>query len=334
MCHSPFSSPARTNCCRMKGRAMDLLDTADNTVRMRKSADIPARLDRLPVMAPHIVWISILAINLALEYYDNALFAYTMPAIADSTGLSLGQLGTVSSAFFVGMVAGALAGGWLSDRFGRRQVLVWSTLLYSLGALATAFAPNFEAMILARFVTGVGVQAATSVLLVYVAEMFPSKTRGRFVSILTMGFVVVAPLVALLALVTIPGGGPDTWRHLFIIGSVGLLIAPLVRLVLPESVRWHISRGQFDRLSRSSKSSRPVRCAADRSAICRWSPAPTPSSSRSARSSGTGGCCASSPSYPWAISVPPWATTCSVTGLCTRSSTASATPKPTHTRSS
>ncbi|MFE7416156.1 MFS transporter [Rhodococcus sp. NPDC057529] len=231
----------------MKGRTMDLLDSADKNVRTRKSGDVPARLDRLPVMAPHIVWIAILAVNLALEYYDNALFAYTMPAIADSTGLSLGQLGTVSSAFFVGMVAGAVAGGWLSDRFGRRQVLVWSTVLYSLGALATAFAPNFEAMILARFVTGVGVQAATSVLLVYVAEMFPSKTRGRFVSILTTGFVIVAPLVALLALVTIPGGGPDTWRHLFIIGSVGLLIAPLARLVLPESVRWYISRGQIDK---------------------------------------------------------------------------------------
>lgn len=223
---------------------MKAVNTVDTFTRPN-GVQLAARLDRLPVTTPHIIWISILAVNLALEYYDNALFAYVMPAIAEHTGLGLGQLGTVSSAFFVGMVVGAVVGGRLSDRVGRRQVLVWSTVIYSLGALATAFATGFEAMLFARFVTGVGVQAATSVLLVYVAEMFPSKTRGRFASVLTTGFVVVAPLVALLALVAIPNGGPDTWRHLFIIGSIGLLIAPAVRFGLPESVRWQISRQQF-----------------------------------------------------------------------------------------
>ncbi|MCP2279673.1 MFS transporter [Nocardia amikacinitolerans] len=225
---------------------MNPLNTMDTAAHV-DGARLAARLDRLPVISPHIVWISILAINLALEYYDNALFAYVLPSIAENTGLSLPQLGTVGSAFFIGMVVGALAGGRLSDRFGRRQILVWATVVYSAGALATAFATSFEVMMFARFITGLGVQAATSVLLVYVAEMFPSKTRGRFASVLTTGFVVVAPLVAFLAMVAIPNGGPDTWRHLFVIGSVGLVIAPLARYVLPESVRWQISRGQWDK---------------------------------------------------------------------------------------
>ncbi|NKX87056.1 MFS transporter [Nocardia coubleae] len=228
---------------------MTPLDTMDTAASV-SGARLAARLDRLPVISPHIAWISVLAINLALEYYDNALFAYVLPSIAESTGLSLPQLGTVGSAFFVGMVVGALAGGRLSDRFGRRQILIWATVVYSAGALATAFATSFEAMLFARFITGLGVQAATSVLLVYVAEMFPSKTRGRFASVLTTGFVVVAPLVAFLALVAIPNGGPDTWRHLFIIGSAGLVIAPIARFILPESVRWQISRGRYDEAER------------------------------------------------------------------------------------
>ncbi|MEV0336949.1 MFS transporter [Nocardia sp. NPDC050717] len=223
-------------------RPLDTLEADAHT----DGARLAARLDRLPVIPPHIVWISVLAINLALEYYDNALFAYVLPSIAENTGLSLPQLGTVGSTFFVGMIVGALGGGRLSDRFGRRQVLIWATVVYSAGALATAFATSFEAMMFARFITGLGVQAATSVLLVYVAEMFPSKTRGRFASVLTTGFVIVAPLVAFLAMVAIPNGGPDTWRHLFIIGSVGLVIAPLARVILPESVRWQISRGKLD----------------------------------------------------------------------------------------
>ncbi|WP_223281069.1 MFS transporter [Streptomyces antnestii] len=241
------SCPRVPRCRRMKGRTMDRSDTAEKAVRVRNAADMSARLDRLPVMTPHIIWIAILAANLALEFYDNALFAYVMPAIKENTGFTLGQIGTVNTAFFVGMVVGGLGGGRLSDRSGRRSVLVWGTVLYSFGALATALSPNFELMLIARVVTGIGVQAAASVLLVYVAEMFPSKTRGRFVSVLTSGFVVIAPTIALLALVVVPHGGPNTWRHLFLIGGIGLVIAPLVRFLIPESVRWYASHGQIDK---------------------------------------------------------------------------------------
>lgn len=222
-------------------------ESASTYVRL----ELAARMDRLPVRWPHIAWISILAINLALQYYDDALFAYVMPSIAEHTGMSVGQLGVVTSMFFVGMVVGALIGGRLADRFGRRPVIVWGTLLYGVGAVATALASTFEVMLVARFVTGVGVQAATSMVLVYVAEMFPTKTRGRFVSVLTLGFVVVAPLIALLALVAIPGGGPNTWRHLFLIGGVAVLIAPIARFVLPESVRWDSWRGSIERAERT-----------------------------------------------------------------------------------
>lgn len=226
---------------------MTLLDTEAGPASEKNPAEIPARLDRLPVLAPHILWITILTANLALQYYDNALFAYVIPAIVENAGLTLGQVGMVSTAFFLGMVIGGLFGGRLADRFGRRSILVWGTVLYSLGAIATGLAPNFETMLIARVVTGVGVQAATSALLVYIAEMFPAKTRGRFVSIVTSAFVIVSPIVALLALVTVPNGGPDTWRHLFIVGGVGLLVAPLARFLMPESVRWHISRDAVEK---------------------------------------------------------------------------------------
>ncbi len=184
-----------------------------------ESADLAARLDRLPVMLPHVVWISILTVNLMLEYYDNALFAYIVPAIQESTGLGLGRIGMVGTAFFIGMVLGGLVGGRLSDRFGRRWVLVRGTVLYSSGAVLTTFAPNYELLLVSRVITGIGVQAAGAALLVYIAEMFPSATRGRFMSIVTSAFVIIAPVVALLALVVIPDGGPDTWRHLFGVGA-------------------------------------------------------------------------------------------------------------------
>ncbi|WP_321845091.1 MULTISPECIES: MFS transporter [Paraburkholderia] len=219
------------------------MNRSDMAVRF----NLLARLDRVPVLATHYLWAALLAANLMLEYYDNAIFAYAIPTIKKYTNLSLEQIGYVTSAFFVGMIIGALAGGLLSDKFGRRSVLVWSTSLYSLGALATAFAPGYETMLAARVVTGIGVQAATSVLLVYVAEMFPRKARGRFASIVSSGYVVAGIGAAALTMFVLPHGGPNAWRHLLIAGSVGLLIAPMVRFTVPESVRWLASRGQFVR---------------------------------------------------------------------------------------
>ncbi|SPS00702.1 MFS transporter [Cupriavidus taiwanensis] len=222
----------------------------NTVVRPDKPYSILARLDRLPVMASHYVWAALLAANLMLEYYDNAIFAYASPTIKAHTNLSTEQLGLISSAFFIGMIIGALAGGRLSDRWGRRSVLVWTTVLYSLGALATAFAPTYETILASRVVTGIGVQAATSVLLVYIAEMFPGNARGRFVSIVTIGFVVSGVGAAALAMFYLPHSSTGAWRNLFLAGSVGLLIAPLVRVILPESVRWCVSCGRFDRAER------------------------------------------------------------------------------------
>ena len=219
-------------------------------VRPDKPASILARLDRLPVMASHYVWAALLAANLMLEYYDNAIFAYASPTIKAHTSLSTEQIGFISSAFFIGMLVGALVGGRLSDQWGRRSVLVWTTVLYSLGALATAFAPTYETILASRVVTGIGVQAATSVLLVYIAEMFPGKARGRFVSIVTFGFVVSGIGAAALAMFYRPHSSSEAWRNLFLGGSIGLLIAPLARFILPESVRWCVSRRQFDRADR------------------------------------------------------------------------------------
>ncbi|MDG4275143.1 MFS transporter [Pseudomonas aeruginosa] len=206
-----------------------------------------ARLDRLPVLASHYVWAALLAVNLMLEYYNNAIFAYASPTIKAHTGLSTEQIGVISSVFFVGMILGALVGGRLSDKLGRRSVLVWSTVLCSLGALATAFAPDYGTMLVSRAVTGIGVQAATSVLLVYIAEMFPSGSRGRFVSLVTIGFVLSGVGAAALTMYYLPNGTADAWRHLFVAGGIGLLIAPVARFVLPESVRWCVAQRHFGR---------------------------------------------------------------------------------------
>lgn len=215
--------------------------------RDRSPAQLVARMDRLPVLGIHVVWIVLLTANLGLEYYDNALFSYLLPHIMSDVRVDLGQIGVITSAFFVGMIVGAIIGGRLSDRFGRRNVLVIATVMYSLGALVTSLSTDFTTLFLARLFTGVGVQAATSALLIYVAEMFPGKARGRVASIVTGAFVIMTPVVGYLALVTVPNGGVHAWRVLFGWGAIGLVLVPLVLLLMPESVRWQLSRGNLDK---------------------------------------------------------------------------------------
>ena len=203
--------------------------------------NINSRLDRLPVTKHHVLWLVVLGLAFLIETFDLSVFAYVAPSIRENWNLSLGQVGVVTSAGFIGMFVGAVAGGRLSDRFGRRPVLIWASVLYSLMSLLSAVAPNFEIMFLSRIFTGVGVQAATGVLLVYVGEMFPRTKRGRSFTVLMFIGYFGSPATALTAAAIAPTG-IEAWRWVFVIGSAGFIIALAAALWLPESVRWLVMR--------------------------------------------------------------------------------------------
>jgi putative MFS transporter len=205
---------------------------------------IVARLDRLPVTRMQVFWVIVLGLAYFVETFDNSVFAYAAPTIRSEWGLPLESIGVITSAVFAGMMIGAIVGGRISDRFGRKRLLVWSSVLYSLGSLMSALAPNYEILAVSRVVTGIGVQAATGVIMVYLAEMFPRLSRGRFFSALTFIGLTAGPVTSLLALRLATEGDPGSWRWLFVLGAAGLLVAILAATALPESVRWLQSVGR------------------------------------------------------------------------------------------
>ncbi|WP_336671639.1 MFS transporter [Tsukamurella sp. USMM236] len=205
-------------------------------------------MDRLPVLRSHLLWIVLLAVNMMIEYYDNGLnipLATELPR-DPRTGVAPEAVGNVISIFYAGMIAGAIVGGRLADRFGRRPVLIWGTVLYSCASLATAAFPHYEMLLVSRFITGIGVQAVTSALVMYIAELFPSAKRGRFVAVSTISFTVTAPILAALAAFILPANPPGAWRILPLVGAVGLFMVPFVRVLLPESPRWLVTNGRID----------------------------------------------------------------------------------------
>ncbi|MCY1676509.1 MFS transporter [Pseudarthrobacter sp. SL88] len=208
-----------------------------------------ARLDRLPILGKHVIWILILALGYMIETFDNGVFSFVAPSIMAEWGLTVGQVGFVVSAVFIGMFVGAVVGGKLSDRLGRKPVLIYSSIFYSAASLLTALAPNFEVLFLGRVLTGIGVQAATGVIMVYITEMFPRIARGRFVTIMTFGGYVIAPLTSILVLALAPIG-IGSWRIAFAIGAVGVVVAAVVALCMPETVRWLVTHGKAERAER------------------------------------------------------------------------------------
>jgi MFS transporter, putative metabolite:H+ symporter len=213
-------------------------------VSRQGAAALKARIDRLPVAtATHRSWMGLLAFFFIFDTMDAAMLGYVAPALKAEWGLSISTIGLLSSITFVGMMAGAVLGGRLADRLGRRKIILGAVVFYSVFSVAAALSPNVAVLGIFRILTGVGLQAMTGVLLVFVSEMYPKHLRGRYQAILLGLGCIGVPLVSGLASVIIPLG-PGMWRWVFVIGGLGVIGGLVGLRTLPESVRWQADNGR------------------------------------------------------------------------------------------
>jgi len=150
------------------------------------------------------------------------------------------QIGLAFSISFLGMFVGALSGGILADYFGRLKVFKVTLLAFSIATFATGFINSYEALLVMRFFTGLGLGAEQPVVFTYNSEMMPSEYRGRLnglVEALWGGGVLTAAAVALLL---VPSYG---WRSAFFAGVVPALLVWFLRKGIPESPRWFMVKG-------------------------------------------------------------------------------------------
>jgi putative MFS transporter len=213
------------------------------------SARLAARLDRLPPSRFQRRVVGAMALMFFFELADLNTFSFTAPGIRKDLGVDVHQVALVTSAGFLGMFFGALAGGWLADRVGRRPAIVGSLAWYSVFSLLNAAAFDVPTLVGARLLTGVGLSALTVIAITYVAELVPAERRGRVQSIV-LGFGLLGiPAVAFLARAVVPMA-PWGWRLVFVFGTLGLLGIALV-LRLPESPRWLVSHDRGEEAERT-----------------------------------------------------------------------------------
>lgn len=157
------------------------------------------------------------------------------PQLVAHFSLSPVQMGRLFSASTVGLLVGALYGGWLADRIGRKRVLVASMITFGLMSLVTAQAATAPVLFIGRILTGVGLGGALPNLIALSAESGPPARRTTLVTLMYSG----VPLGgALGGAITLWGaGGPgENWRTLFYVGGIApLVLAAALAMYLPES---------------------------------------------------------------------------------------------------
>ena len=165
--------------------------------------------------------------------------------LADEFSLSSMSKGLVASALMVGCLVGALVGGGMSDRYGRKPMLVISAFLLALSAAGCSMLSNGAAsLVVFRFVAGLGVGILSAVIPTYITEISPANLRGTFVSFYQL-FVVVGILLAYTCnYIFAPKA--LSWHLMLGLPLAFAIVDILLLLVLPESPRWLVQRGKIE----------------------------------------------------------------------------------------
>ncbi|EGW41876.1 MFS transporter [Desulfosporosinus sp. OT] len=199
--------------------------------------------DELEVTSIHKLLFFIIMLAYFFEQMDNWNFGFIAPALMKSWHINMAAVGKINFAYFVAMTLGGLTGGIISDFIGRRKTFLGAILLFSLASIANGFAQSIEVFTITRALTGFGVFCMMVTSQVYIAEMSPAATRGKWQSLTaSIGFM-AAPLVGLLCRVVIPLR-PEAWRYIFFLGGLGLIGFIMGLKYLKESPRWLVSKGK------------------------------------------------------------------------------------------
>ncbi|BCF91270.1 MULTISPECIES: MFS transporter [Paraburkholderia] len=177
-----------------------------------------------------------------LDGFDTAAIGFIAPSLLTEWGLSRPDLAPVLSAALFGLACGALVSGPLSDRLGRRSLLLTSVFLFGIACLASAFSSSIGQLTVLRFITGVGLGAAMPNAVTMMGEFCPDRRRATVINLMFCGFPLGAAFGGFLAAWMIPHFG---WRSVLMLGGITPLLLGVVLLIkMPESVRFMVASSQ------------------------------------------------------------------------------------------
>jgi AAHS family 3-hydroxyphenylpropionic acid transporter len=193
--------------------------------------DTPSRRTTLTIALCFIVAL--------IEGFDLQAAGTAAAGLRQTFALDPKMMGWVFSAGIIGLLPGSFFGGWIADRIGRKKILIGAVLLFGVFSLSTAYVSTFSSLLLARFMTGLGLGAALPNLIALCAEAVGEQRRGTAISIMYAGVPLGGALAAVVAMLF-----TEHWQTTFIIGGLApLLVVPLMILLLPESSAFRQQQG-------------------------------------------------------------------------------------------
>lgn len=175
--------------------------------------------------------------------YDLSNIAGALLFITDQFHLSTNQQELVTTAVVVGEVAGAIAGGWLANRFGRKSCMVAVAGSYAVFALLGALSVSVPMLLIARLLLGLTVGVSVVVVPVFVAESAPTKVRGALLVAYQAATVVGIIFGYLVAYVL---ADSQNWRWMLGLAAVPAVIVLAMVIRLPDTANWYVLKGRLE----------------------------------------------------------------------------------------
>jgi sugar porter (SP) family MFS transporter len=197
-----------------------------------------------PIVRRGFLWkVSLIAgLGGILYGYDMGIIAAALIFVRASFSLSTQMEEAVVSVVLVGAMLGAVVGGALADRFGRRAILVSGGVIFIVGSVLAPFSPGVWTLIVARVLLGLAIGFTSVTAPVYVSELAPPQSRGMLIGLyqfaLTLG-------IALADLVGYWLAGDHAWRLMFGLGALPAGLFLFLVSTVPESPRWLAGQGRM-----------------------------------------------------------------------------------------
>jgi AAHS family 4-hydroxybenzoate transporter-like MFS transporter len=207
---------------------------------MSAAIDVAGLIDRQKIGRFQLRIVSLCFLILIFDGFDAQVIGFVAPALLGALELERTMLAPIFTAGLVGYGCGSIVFGTLADRFGRKPLLVISTLFFGFFTLLKATATSFEMLLLWQFVAGLGIAGATPNAVALISEYSPSRLRATLTTAALSGFLIGSSVGGVISAFVIPAYG---WQSVFYIGGIApLLMIPVVIIGVPESARFLILR--------------------------------------------------------------------------------------------
>jgi sugar porter (SP) family MFS transporter len=200
----------------------------------------------------------IVALGGFLMGFDASVISGVVKFIEPEFNLTKIQLGWAVSCLTLTSTLAMMTAGPLSDRYGRKTILRWAAILYAVSAIASALAPNFFLLVIARMIGGLGVGASLILAPMYIAEISPAKVRGQMVSFNQLNIVLGISIAFFTNYFILQLGESDAswaralmfdeynWRWMLGLETLPAILFTFSLFLVPESPRWLAMNGRDD----------------------------------------------------------------------------------------